>query len=601
MINNFVTVEDVNSVLKEFGGNSVYHLVDTSRIMGDVDFSGVVYDFVRVSRESVNDAYCFTVEVVNSVWTGGYWICDVDDNYIDDAGVSFSDGTLSITVDVPFIKLYLYLCNACNEFKLEQLNYILLSGSSMGIQANTRSTLTNPFLQFQLLNGDMPATLTITDNNEQTGTVTVRHVEDDRYESYHVYNWASDGEMLLSDDGDNCLYFENTIVTIELHLRVVNPYLVKGKVYTVSLALDKASYDIQSGKCYFGDSVIPFSVASDGGVTFDLDLRGNYHDRISFKVLFEINGVFHGLVYDCSVVCRYPQVSTVEELISECGVDGSTVVELNSDLTLTDDLTVSHDFILYGDSHTIDCDGYSIIVSDAVTVYDTSFVNGDTCFIQQNGSNLSLTGCSFTNCISTDYNNLGACVFCDIDTDSLVVSDDFITTLVGCSFVDNQSCILHGGELSVRDCTYTNNDLVFVDKHNSGFLYQTDGYASIRGSVFDINYLDDDLCGDEESIGFAQCLFKLGETATLNGVKGSVLANDDSDLSFFESPYNNRAHVFAKYYYPPVSACVFTSPVIGKEDKALCYSVSSIDYVFKKNVQVTRAEWGSENTIQMRR
>ena len=113
------------------------------------------------------------------------------------------------------------------------------------------------------------------------------------------------------------------------------------------------------------------------------------------------------------------------------------------------------------------------------------------------------------------------------------------------------------------------------------------------------NYIG--LCENEESIGFAQCLFKLGETATLNGVKGSVLANDDSDLSFFESPYNNRAHVFAKYYYPPVSACVFTSPVIGKEDKALCYSVSSIDYVFKKNVQVTRAEWGSENTIQMRR
>ena len=46
-----ITVEDFNSVFKEYGSSSIFHCIDTSLISIDSDFSDVTYDFSIVDRE----------------------------------------------------------------------------------------------------------------------------------------------------------------------------------------------------------------------------------------------------------------------------------------------------------------------------------------------------------------------------------------------------------------------------------------------------------------------------------------------------------------------------------------------------------------------
>jgi hypothetical protein len=134
-----------------------------------------------------------------------------------------------------------------------------------------------------------------------------------------------------------------------------------------------------------------------------------------------------------------------------------------------------------------------------------------------------------------------------------------------------------------------------VDKDNPAFLYQTDGDAEITNSIFDIDYQDNTLCENQINIGFAQALIRCGLTATINTATHESL-QEDNKLPFFEN-YRNQSHVFAKYYYPQIETCVFTSPVENKETESICYCVTGTDWVYKTNAVVTRADWQNENTI----
>ena len=136
-----------------------------------------------------------------------------------------------------------------------------------------------------------------------------------------------------------------------------------------------------------------------------------------------------------------------------------------------------------------------------------------------------------------------------------------------------------------------------MNTKNVAFLYQTDGTANITESIFDIDYDTDNLCSNHVDIGYAQALIKIGETATINGATITDISKDDS-LPFTSNPYRNQSHVFVKYYYPSIESCVYTSPVLGREDINVCYAVSNLNWIFKQNTQVTRAEWETENRIR---
>ena len=86
---------------------------------------------------------------------------------------------------------------------------------------------------------------------------------------------------------------------------------------------------------------------------------------------------------------------------------------------------------------------------------------------------------------------------------------------------------------------------------------------------------------------------RIGETAQINSDSHK---NYTDNISTFTN--NNQCHLFVKYYYPKIESCVYSSPVIGKENKALCYSASGVNWVFKENIRVTRASSNNENTNQ---
>ena len=589
-----ITVEDFNSVLYEYGGSNVYHCIDTSLISEDYDYDGIKYDFCEVERETTDeDEYTFKIKVVNGAWTGGYWLTDSDGNYISDATVSFSSGVLTIITDQPTIKLYLYLCNVAHSFQLERLSYIILNNKTQGIASNRRATLQNPFLHFKLLDGSMPDSLSMSTVGGDSGLVTLQPdaTVEGEYRSNRVRNWFYEGSMKLSDNGSNRLYFLNELVTVELPLSVVGGSFVKGKVNSVSLTLDKGEYPILYGAAYCNGEVIDFSV-SDDGIVFDLDLSDYYKDFVLLTVFLHPNSDFFGWTYSLRVPVVNTIVSDYDGLVAECGVDGAKLFELGTDLTLTGDVTVEHNVKVRGNGHTLDLANHSLIVDKGLELSDCTLSNGDNAIVQKADSEVVCTGVTFTNCVSSEYSNLGSCIYCDIDLDSLDIEDDFKTTLNDCSFFDNQSAILSGGTLVVDGCKLHNTDLNYIDKHNVALLYQTDGNATIRNCILDIDYTDTALCTNEESIGFAQCLFRLGTTATINGNNYTDLRDIGVEIT------SNACHIFAKYYYSSLEECVFTSPVLDKEDSAFCYCLTGLNKVFKHNVQITRASDGSENTYR---
>ena len=163
----------------------------------------------------------------------------------------------------------------------------------------------------------------------------------------------------------------------------------------------------------------------------------------------------------------------------------------------------------------------------------------------------------------------------------------------GCNFNDCHGALFHGGELVVTNSHYTLNDSSLMNPNAPYFLYQTDGTASITGSVFDVDLVDDDyFCTNEINASLGQCLFVLGEEAMINNQISSDLSNPNN-CNFTE---NNQSHVFMKYYYPLIETCVFISPSPQFELKSLCYALTDTDYIYKQNVQITRAAWGTENT-----
>ena len=341
-----------------------------------------------------------------------------------------------------------------------------------------------------------------------------------------------------------------------------------------------------------------FNLSSTQDITIDLSEKTTLTDlKIEVEISEGPNSNHETLVYSLPV--HYKNITTYSSLASELGnINGSRIINLTSNIAKgnnDDNIIIKHDTIIYADNHTINLNEGNITINDGVMVkfYDASFIEGDNAIIQKENSDLSLYNCSFTDCTSTNNEGLGSCIYCDIDLSSLTIPNDFKTNIQGTSFTDSHGAILHGGELLVEDCTFKVNSSEIMNTHSPYFLYQTDGDANIRRSIFDVDLTNDNyFCTNEKNANLAQCLFVCGEDAIINGLSSKELENR---VNFF-GEYNNRSHIFMKYYYPEIESCVYISPAQHYEDHSICYSISDVDFVFRENVQITRADSGNENT-----
>lgn len=562
----FLTVEDINTCINNNVGKNLFHTIDTS-LIGTYEFSNIKYDFCRISHTISGNNHIFTFTIVNSNWTGEYYITDSNDNYLD-IDPTIDSNTLVFTTTESSVKLVLY-CFIGNHDDISEkrltavpidLNPVYITYNELG------STFECEFLN-------------LTDNSSETVDLTID-------------NFGLNTVTYLENTFFYIVFFKKYDVSFD-----IDSNLIVGRVNKVRL-----NYNSQTNlniTVKYGDEIIPANYDNRlEDYCFYLDLTTkNTNSKVKFKVIVEETSTVNGCVLDYSIPCNYVRVKNFAGLINEINKN-TKVIELSKNIIFNDRISIPSNLTLHGNDYSINLNGYGLDIQENVIFNGENihFSNGDASLIQKENSEVTLNNCSFTNSTASNFNNLGSVLYCDIDLDSLQKASDFKTTLTDCSFFNNHSCILHGGDLDVVNCKYRNNNIDYIDKNNPAFLYQTDGSASITGSIFDIDYISDNLCSNEEYIGLAQALLKCGLYASINGSNIRDLQNNN--LNFFDIPYLNLSHVFCKYYYPEVEACVYSSPEINREDKSICYCITGSNHVFKDNVNVSRVEWNSENNIR---
>lgn len=584
-MSDFLTLEDVNTNLFNTY-NAFLHLIDTSLISDNGTYSNVKYDFCKVSKEEYTGTlfsaeYEYTIEIDSNLFSKAYKIKERIVTH------EFSENVLTILSNEESLTIYFYISTS----KLSSATII-----SNCVKYNemflTRKELNHKVtVPFYLILGGVEQSI------EKWLTPGINEVR----REYNEFIGFLLVRLKKTDFKFNC-----------------NQNLTLGKVNKVSLGTDSDYKPLGEMVTYYNsqgtmqEQYDPKITVEYGNQTlevsydntlndycFDLDLTDITNPQnIKLKVIVERNKVINNTETDVTLFADYQTISTYADLNNACQTSNAiNIFKLGADITLTDNISVSHSIKMIGANHTINLNEHNFVLLEDVHFIAENLIldSGDSAIFLNTNSKLTLNNCKFINCISTNYNGLGSCIYCDVDFENLSLADDFEINLNNCYFLNNHSNIFSGGLLNIDKCKFRNNDISVVDKNNTAFIYQTDGTATITNSIFDIDYTSTSLCTNEKNIGFAQTIIMCGETATINGATYTDLAKDGS-INLFGNDYNNLSHLFVKYYYPQIETCVFSSPYGGFEALSCCHSVSGLDWVFKDNVQVTRASWNTENT-----
>ena len=583
---NFLTVEDINSILAKYGDVSTLHSINTSLIDGDI--VDVMYDFCIINRTESNGQYTFTFDVSNILWCGGYYFTDTDGQYLELDG-TINGNVITVTTNKQDLILVVYLTNLYTTFQFERLTW---KSSDLKNLSQFYHHIESEKFTISMLDNSTPTGEVLFTCGELSETATIQ-------DGQVRYVLESDNTLftdVVKVTYDGCSYYIRPVWVKDVAPVMIEDVLVASKVNQVRLNIP-TGFNVESGQVIYNGETITVDNLLMG---FDLDLTDKINNRpVDLTLIVDETDRIMSHEYHFKVPCIFNQVSSFEELYVELNSDGgSRVMELSDDINFTGDIRISHDTKIIGNEYSFNLNSHSLILSEGVNlkIEEVMFNVGNPAIIQEVNSKLDATGCSFTGCNAENYNNLGSAIFCDIDLESLQDDDDFITNLTQCNFTNNHSCILHGGSLTVDKCTYQNNNTEYVDKNNPAFLYQIDGEAIITNSSFDIDYTDNTLCANQKNIGFAQAIYRCGLSAQVNTATHEYLQNNEDNL-FVDAPYNNQCHLYAKYYYPKIESCVYSSPVLGREDKSFCYAISGVNWVFKHNVNVSRDEPNTNRVI----
>ena len=555
---SFLTLEDVNTALYSNQG-FWWHEIDTSGIdtAGDKEYD-IKLDFCKITKETIKidntSSWKWTIIIDNDLWAKGYYSLLRGNNY------QFTVTGNKIEIIKPYmhnptiLKIWLYM------------GFLEVSEPLM-----YREGLVDTSLDLYL--------------NELGQSHSLPCID---HESGNLFYHSA-----ILDKGYNEIKFEGSgHQEYSLGFLLVNllktdfkfqceQSLIVGKVNKVSLGTDseyKPEGDMigeytPSIRVLYNDETLPVTYDNTlNDYTFDLDLTEETTEhKIHLKVLIDSNEVLNSTSTNVTLQSSFETINTLQKPEHLFSVGG--VGRLGSDLTLTDDLTVTKDVYLIGNEHTISMDGHKIIVpSDKIfKAEQTTFTNGENTIQQNEASKVELTQCTFTDCTG-----LGSVIDCQIDVTSLDNPTDFETILTKCTLNNNDMCILHGGNLTVTDSTI--NGKISDDKYPY-FLYQTDGEAHITGTVFNLTH-NTQITTD---IGYNSCIFTIGETANIN--YGDHKEYSQNNVTGFLENSRNISIINVTYYYPPIEDYVTLH-----SNKGYCHSVSNVDFVFKTNVQLTRGE-----------
>lgn len=568
-----ITVEDVNTYIGKYGIINSYYEIDTSLISnnGLSEYEDVLYDFVKITHTVEGSTHSYSFEIHNNGWTGNFYMLDNNGEYIQDATYTFDDNSLTYTSTHPNVKLGLQLCNIYEEF---QLNYI-------------ESRLITPNVSYNI-HPEMYEFESLTD-----GSITSVSADD---------SWIQELDLNV--------YVVRFTKKLEYDIQsdLANITLTGGMYHEIPLTVDNVTLEVS----YLDKKEI---INVEDNPTLIIDLRGMY-DLNSLNVTIKIfgNSKFKEDTLNITLPISAIQVRTFSELWPLLN-NGVGSIEIMQDMSLRknrfEDIHIQSDIILKGSEDyqptpqpydpprpIINFNECKMIIYEGATVILENLIlkGGDPAIIQSKNTNLIIKNCIFVNNKNSSKNGMGAVIDCDIDINSLSVTDDFVTSITDSLFIDNHSCILHGGQLTVSNCKYHNvgsdYGADYVNVNNPAFLFQVDGAASVTDSVFDLTH--DTNRFNNKNVMYGQALFMIGEDAVINDMTHNDIIEDDR-VNWCNAPYNNASHLFMKYYYPILDEIVYSSPKHGFEDKNLAYCASGVDWVFKSNTMITRATDHIEN------
>ena len=545
MTNSFLTVEDINGLIFN---NQKGFLYEIPLQLSTEEFSDVNFDFCKVSRSKSGSNYTYIIEVNNSYWNGEYYFKQANGTYIGQNG-SWSNNKLTFTTTVKDIVFVVYLNNLNTSFSVRRITHI-----PYPFDINHKATLKDI---------DKWVGYTIwylTTNDKVTGKL---------YLKKGLFDWSIFGIYF---------YYVGTLIKSDFQFDCTQS-LVLGKVNTVRLGAS-ADYkpsgamiggNVPNITVKYGDIYIPVTFDSTvNDYVFDIDLTSKQTEgKVRFNVIVDTNDVLNSSETEVTLQSNYETINNESKLITLFKNGG--IGRLGANITLTNDLTISKDVLIIGNTKTINMQSHKIIVPTERTFKseNTVYTNGYNTIQQHTQSTVELNNCTFTNCTG-----LGSVIDCQIDLESLKVENDFTTNITGCTFTNNDMCILHGGELNIENCTVTGK---IGNPSYPYFLYQTDGNATILQSNFNLSS-NTQISTDIE---FNSCIFICGETATVNGYDHSQLQNNN--ITSFTTTQRNSSTINVTYYYPTISDYITL-----QSDNGYCHSVSDVDYVFKSNVTVRR-------------
>ena len=549
MTNSFLTVEDVNGAM--FNNQSFWwYELDTALIdpTDNAEFSNITVDFCTISRETfTNTRWKYIVEVDNDLWTTGNYALNTNGRVLT---TSVSNNTLSILVDKQYapIKIYLYMGSMKITKNQQMLGYLLEDTLLLPLNKINRSYNVKYFYLW--------------DSSIRTVTIDLKK----------GFNEVIDGNVTYG-------YLLVKLLKTDFQF-LCNQQLTVGEVNTVQLGTltdykpngDMIGTNTPNITVKYGDIYIPVRYDSSlNDYVFDIDLTSKQTEgKVRFNVIVDTNDVLNNTETEVTLNSSFETINNETKLITLFKNGG--IGRLGANITLTNDITLDKDVLIIGNGKTINMQSHKIIVPTERTFKseNTIYTNGYNTIQQYPMSTVELTDCTFTNCTG-----LGSVIDCQLDMESLEVENDFTTNITGCTFTNNDLCILHGGELNIENCTVTGK---IGNPSYPYFLYQTDGNATILQSNFNLSS-NTQISTDIE---FNSCIFICGETATINGYDHSQLQNNN--ITTFTTTQRNSSTINVTYYYPTISDYITL-----QSDKGYCHSVSDIDFIFKSNVNVSRS------------
>jgi len=570
-MSDFLTVEDINSILLNYDKANTLYTFDSSLITSNGTYT---YDFLEVTKNGTT----WTIKVQNTLWTGGYYVTNTNGEVQSTTG-TYSNNTLTITLNSGD-KIIFYLSSyKGDDFQCETMEYLTNLTDISSDYDDDGITVTYDITETDGTPIADSTSVTLT-HNSQTYTETT---SDGAVTFTIPSTYAVSGTCKLTIDGTD-LYGYINLTPDEVNATLTGDLIV-GKKNTLTVNRDSTLLEQCTVTVYGKTYNVDWSGTDTNKIVVDLS-KDNSTTPIKAVIEIAPTDKVQGKTIETSLNRSYLTVSTFNDLKTELeSLTGSQYIKLGANITLSSNVNVNHDVIIEGDNKTVNCGNVAYrftINTNVKAVFNNMILQKvQPVAVQMKQSDFTLRKCTVK---MQEYTSrvIGNVVKCDIDHTSLSSPDDFITLIDGCTIerTAKTNLFYHGGILTITDTVFEQRNNNYLDKFP--LIMQVDGECVFRNSSAQLVY-----GSSSQPIIISDlkywCLFELGEDATFNGQTYDDLMD------------NNVLNLEGINCWTQIAKCglsghigYFTIEPIDASKPNCLYCLSGIDYVFKANTQIRR-------------